>query len=119
LALVCGIIGYFVSILFAFILGCTSFFLTDAHAILDLQYQADYFLSGKAIPLSVVNFLQPIIFLPFAFTFFHPTQIYLGKYSTIEIIYTFLGGITWCFVLWIAARAIFKLGLKKNEAVGL
>jgi ABC-2 type transport system permease protein len=119
LALVCGVIGYFISILFAFILGCTSFFLTDAHAILDLQYQADYFLSGKAIPLNLVSFLQPIVFLPFAFTFFHPTQIYLGEYSTIQVIYTFLGGIAWCFVLWIAARIIFKLGLKKNEAVGL
>jgi ABC-type uncharacterized transport system permease subunit len=46
-------------------------------------------------------------------------QIYLGKYSMTEIIYTFFGGIAWCFVLWILARVIFKLGLKKNEAVGL
>jgi ABC-type uncharacterized transport system permease subunit len=44
---------------------------------------------------------------------------FLGKYSTTEIIYTFLGGIAWCLVLWILAQVIFKLGLKKNEAIGL
>jgi ABC-2 type transport system permease protein len=118
-ATLCGLLGYFVSIFFAFCLGCISFFLTDAHAILDLQYQVDYFTSGKAIPLNVISFLQPLIFLPFAFTFFHPTQIYLGKYSTTEIIYTFGGGIVWCLVLWLLARVIFKQGLKRNEAVGL
>jgi ABC-2 type transport system permease protein len=119
LAILCGIIGYFVSILFAFCLGCISFFLTDAHAVLDLQYQVDYFTSGKAIPLNVIGFLQPLFFLPFAFTFFHPTQIYLGRYSLIQIIYTLAGGIIWCVFLLLLSRIIYKIGLKKNEAVGL
>lgn len=119
LYLLCGILGYFVSVFFSYLLGSFAFFLTDVHGILDLQTQTNQFLSGKTIPLSSSKILQPLVFLPFSYTFYHPMQIYLGKYSQAEILQTFVGGIAWCLVLWIFARFIFKAGLKKNEAVGL
>jgi ABC-2 type transport system permease protein len=75
--------------------------------------------TGSLIPLTLLPFSSFFAFLPTSFVLHHPMQIYLGKYSTNEIIYTFLGGIVWCIVLWILARVIFKFGLKKNEAVGL
>jgi ABC-type uncharacterized transport system permease subunit len=46
-------------------------------------------------------------------------QIYLGKYSNLEIFYTFLGGLVWCIMLYFLAKLVFKMGLKKNESVGL
>ena len=55
----------------------------------------------------------------FAFTFYHPMQIYLGKYSILETIYVFGGGIVWCIILYYSAKWVFKMGLKRNEAVGL
>jgi ABC-2 type transport system permease protein len=119
LYLLCGIIGYFIGAFFAYILGSLAFFLTDASGVLELQNQANYFLAGKAIPLNVNIFLQPLIFLPFSFTFYHPMQIYLGKYTPIETLYVFLGGIAWCIILYLLAKLVFRLGLKKNEAVGL
>jgi membrane-associated phospholipid phosphatase len=30
-----------------------------------------------------------------------------------------LGGFTWCIILYLLAKWVFKLGLKRNEAVGL
>jgi ABC-2 type transport system permease protein len=119
LYILCGILGYFISVFFSYLLGSFAFFLTDVHGILDLQTQTNQFLSGKTIPLSSTKILQPLTFLPFSFTFYHPMQIYLGKYSQTEVAQTFAGGILWCFVLWIIARLMFKAGLKKNEAVGL
>jgi ABC-2 type transport system permease protein len=78
-------------------------------------------LSGAVIPLFILfsGFWNPIFWTPFAFLLHHPMQIYLGKYSQVEIMYTFAGGIAWCLVLWILARLVFKAGLKRNEAVGL
>ena len=119
LYILCGILGYFISVFFSYFLGSFAFFLTDVHGILDLQTQTNQFLSGKTIPLSSTKLLQPLTFLPFAYTFYHPMQIYLGKYSETQIIQTFIGGIIWCILLWILARLVFKAGLKKNEAVGL
>jgi ABC-type uncharacterized transport system permease subunit len=46
-------------------------------------------------------------------------QIYLGKYNFQETLAVFLGGIIWFLVLYFLAKLVFKMGLKKNEAVGL
>ena len=76
--------------------------------------------SGRNFPLNLlVESFGWNLFNPFAFTFYHPMQIYLGKYSQVEIVQTFAGGIIWCLVLFILARIVFKAGLKRNEAVGL
>jgi ABC-type uncharacterized transport system permease subunit len=46
-------------------------------------------------------------------------QIYLGKYTASEIWLVIFGSVVWSFILFILARWVFKIGLKKNEAVGL
>ena len=77
-------------------------------------------LTGVIIPLDKLPFYNEIIqFLPTTWSLHHPMQIYLGKYSNLEILYVFLGGIFWCFVLYFLAKLVFKMGLKRNEAVGL
>jgi len=77
-------------------------------------------LSGVLIPLDKLPLYNEIIqFLPTSWLLHHPMQIYLGKYSPLETLYVFLGGITWCVVLYFLAKWVFKLGLKKNESVGL
>jgi ABC-2 type transport system permease protein len=117
-------ISYTLKTLWAFVMGSISFWSRDnasAISLIEAVRIGSELLSGAVIPLFFVftGSLSFLLYTPFAFMLHHPMQIYLGKYSTIEIIYTFLGGIAWCFVLWILARATFKLGLKKNEAVGL
>jgi membrane-associated phospholipid phosphatase len=55
--------------------------------------------------------------------FFVYLFIFLVIISTVLIkqhyLVDILGGIVWCFVLYFLAKPVFKLGLKKNEAVGL
>jgi ABC-type uncharacterized transport system permease subunit len=46
-------------------------------------------------------------------------QIYLGKYDFNQTLMVFAGGIAWCIVLYFLAKWVFKMGLKRNEAVGL
>jgi ABC-2 type transport system permease protein len=74
-------------------------------------------LSGGIVPL--IGFLNFLSILPFSFWVHHPMQIYLGNYSTLETFYVFAGGFGWCVILYFLAQFIFKLGLKRNEAVGL
>lgn len=114
-----GIIGYFISVFIAYILGSLAFFIIDVQGVLEIQNQLSFILSGKAMPLTIIAILQPLTYLPFAFTFHHPMQIYLGKYSPLETFYVFAGGISWCIVLYFIAKLVFKIGLKRNEAVGL
>jgi ABC-2 type transport system permease protein len=113
------IIAYLLNTFIGIITGLSAFWFTAFFGSANFVNSIKTVLSGNFFPLNAIKQLIFLTFLPFAFTFYHPTQIYLGKYSNIEILYTFLGGIAWCIVLWILARVIFKLGLKKNEAVGL
>jgi ABC-2 type transport system permease protein len=109
------------NILFGLITGLTAFWLKAYFGSAQFFYDLKLILSGRFFPLNLTSkiFYNFLIFLPFSFTFYHPMQIYLGKYSQVEIAQTFVGGVLWCLVLWILARLVFKAGLKKNEAVGL
>ena len=114
-----GILGYFISIFISYILGCIAFFIVDVDGVMEINNQLSFVLSGKALPISIIPLLFGANFLPFAFTFYHPMQIYLGKYDFYQTLMVFAGGITWCLALYFLAKWIFKMGLKRNEAVGL
>ena len=100
------------------LVASTVFYLTNNEGVLSFSETILVILSGGLIPLSIIKF-DFLYWTPFAFLLHHPMQIYLGKYSQIEIVHTFAGGIIWCLVLFILARIVFKMGLKRNEAVGL
>ena len=78
-------------------------------------------LSGSLIPPFKLptEYSKIIELLPFSYMLHHPMQILTGQYDSTKILITYGGGITWCLVLWIVSRMVFKLGLKKNESVGL
>lgn len=100
--------------------GFSGFWSIDGSGINHLVQNSENFLSGSMFPL----FILPVYFgwiqyLPFAFTFYHPMQMYLGKYDTNQTILVFVGGIAWCLVLYFLAKLVFKMGLKRNESVGL
>ena len=102
------------------IFGCLAFWLVNFGGTLRLKDRIIYLLDGSKIPLNIlVRYFPFVLFTPFAFLLHYPIQIYLGKYNPNEIIMTFAAGIFWCIVLFILARTIFKMGLKRNEAVGL
>jgi ABC-2 type transport system permease protein len=112
-------IGYISLVLTNFLFGFSAFFMHENWGIMELSSVTNQYASGKTFPLNLVWFVSPLALLPFAFNFHHPMQIYLGKYSNLEIFYVFLGGLTWCLVLYFLAKLVFKMGLKRNEAVGL
>ena len=101
------------------ICGSITFWSTEGGGIFRTSGFVLIFCSGFTFPLNLIPETLFLQYLPFAFTFYHPMQIYLGKYSPIETLYVFLGGMTWCFVLYFLAKWVFKMGLKKNESVGL
>ena len=116
-------ISFTIIYLFDLIIGFISFWVIDYGSVGGIMNLIVDFLKGAFIPLyilfslsSTFNFLN---YLPFAFLLHHPMQIYLGKYDTNQTILVFLGGLAWCLVLYILAKIVFKLGLKRNESVGL
>jgi ABC-type uncharacterized transport system permease subunit len=78
-----------------------SFWTTESSGINFATITGIKILAGSTIPFSYfpLNF-QWLQYNPFAWCFYHPMQIYLGKYSNLEIFYVFLGGIFWCIILY-------------------
>ena len=115
------IIGYFIDFCFSYILSGVAFWSEDYRPILLISTVLLKFLTGIAIPFSYLP--SPIgnllIFNPYSYINYHPMQIYLGKYSPLETFFVFLGGIAWCLAFYFLAKWVFKMGLKRNESVGL
>jgi ABC-2 type transport system permease protein len=113
-----------INYLLTFIMGCVAFFPSDSrnYSSFAISYnQLSIIFIGSVIPLDVFPERISLFFsfLPFAWILHHPMQIYLGKYDTTQTLMVFVGGIAWCIILYFLAKLIFKLGLKRNEAVGL
>ena len=114
--------AFFINYIIGYIVGGSAFFWRDepTYSSFTRTHEAiNNVLVGLIIPLDKLTFLPFVVYLPQSWILHHPMQVYLGKYNQSQILQTFLGGFIWCLVLWIAARFMFKFGLKKNEAVGL
>jgi ABC-2 type transport system permease protein len=109
------IIFYFVEI----IVGSISFWFTEISPLIECKNILIPFLAGSLVFLNTNYITKFFIYTPFSFAVHHPMQIYLNKYSPLETFYVFLGGIFWCIFLYFLAKLVFKLGLKRNESVGL
>ncbi len=102
------------------LIGFVAFWTTEFYGIVYLSNTLTTFLSGSLFPLYFISEKYPIFeYTPFALMFYHPMQIYLGKYNLNQILMVFAGGFFWSVFLFLASKIMFKLGLKKNESVGL
>jgi ABC-2 type transport system permease protein len=100
--------------------GLTAFWTTEFYGAAFLNSNFLNFFSGSLFPLLFILDKFPILaYTPYSLILHHPMQIYLGKYDANQTILVFLGGIAWCAVLYLLAKLVFKLGLKRNESVGL
>jgi len=108
---------YFLRFFFETLFGLLTFWLIGNTGLLSFKEPFRLFLSGLYIPLNLISIY--LIFQPLAWLAYHPMQIYLGKYDLNQTILVFLGGIIWCIALYLLAKLVFKLGLKRNESVGL
>ena len=112
-------VSYVIGIFYNIIASTCAFYTPEYAGIIVASNTILKVLSSYFFPFSLITGLGWLSYNPLAFTFYHPMQIYLGKYSTLETLYVFGGGIAWCVVLYFLARWVFKMGLKRNEAVGL
>lgn len=108
-------------IFLSMILGMIAFW-TDRIAGIDYSFNVvSRFLSGSYFTLSL---LPPAVlimckFLPFAYTFYYPTQLYLGKISFSEGLAALGIEILWIIGLYVIIKIIWRRGIKKYEGVGI
>ena len=113
------IISFWITSFIELILGSLTFFSPEIWSLVDSLRAIFRFASGGILPLNILPFTLFLTFLPFSYTFFHPMQVYLGKLESASILNLILSGIVWGIAILCLAIRIFKMGVKRNESVGL
>jgi ABC-2 type transport system permease protein len=113
--------GYFIKLFVSILIGFLSFWTTDNSGIFYSINTFSKFLSGTYFPINIlpVAFLNFSLALPFIYTFYFPSQLYLGKISVIEGLRGLGVEILWAAALYLAVKFVWKMGLKKYESVGI
>ena len=102
------------------IVGMSAFFVTEINGIILNFDFLKSLLMGRLIPLSFfISSFSFGLLNPFGFMFFQPMQILLGKYDLNQIIITLLSSVVWAIILIVVSNKMLKIGLKRNESVGL
>jgi ABC-type uncharacterized transport system permease subunit len=107
---------------FGIIIGSLAFFFKDSREFSSFAGAYLIFrntMSGLILPLDRAPIAGFFVITPYAWVLHHQVQIYLGKYDNVQTGWALLGGVAWCVVLYLLAKLVFKLGLKRNESVGL
>lgn len=117
--LILRVIGNIIQTNLQLLLGSLAFYFTEVDGILDIISEAEFYLSGKAIPLDVSKFFLPLQFLPYAMMYYFPIQVYLGEFSSHQSLGVIGMGLLWVLILTYVSQWFFHRGLKRYESVGL
>jgi ABC-2 type transport system permease protein len=103
-----------------YLIGLFAFWTGDISGIYYFYYALIGFLSGSVLPLSFFPaWLQQIInWLPFRYFIAFPINIYLGKYTPLQILSNLAIGLIWFFLLYLIYRLIWKRGLRIYSGYG-
>lgn len=106
------LIYYIISLLSFWFIEIASFF-TAVDLIIS-------FMSGEILPLKVLpNWLSNIFTsLPFSYSVYFPVEVLINKIKYKEILEILKMEIIWIIILSILAKYIWKLGVKRYEAIG-
>jgi ABC-2 type transport system permease protein len=114
------IFSYTIKYIVEFLFGSIAFWTTGTGGLMEMADSVSFFLIGGVAPLTILsNYVNWIEYQPFAWILHHPMQIYLGNYDLNQTLWVFAGGLVWCLALYFLAKFVFKMGLKRNESVGL
>lgn len=118
------IIGLFLAgILNNFIFYCISlsaFWLTQTGYMFWVLQELINILSGAIFPLTIFGngYVSISHWLPFEYIVHFPTNIFLNKVTSQEIILGITVQVIWIFMLFILSKILWKYGTKKYIAVG-
>lgn len=118
------LIAFIASFLTNFIMGLLAFWFVRVHGFMSLYRMVSGLLAGIMFPLSLYpQVIQKILlFTPFPFIAYVPARIFFGEvvlggvtFSSLQI---FLYGLVHCVLLFVLAKALYKVAIRRFQGVG-
>jgi ABC-2 type transport system permease protein len=104
----------------AYSLAMMAFWVLEISTIVFIFYSFEYFLSGQVFPLDIMpGWLQGFLQCsPFTYELFFPVQIYLERIHGPALLAGLGIQAAWLLLSFLAARSLWRLGVRHYQAVG-
>lgn len=114
-------LSFLIELGISFLAGLIAFWTDEVSGIFSIITTLKRFLSGSYFPLSLLPplFTTLSFLLPFAYSFYIPTQLYLGKMSITQGLQGLAVQVIWIALLYGLIKLVWKRGLRKYEGVGI
>lgn len=120
LFLVSLVLGYILIFLFNFIFSLSAFYVTYIWGFILCKWMVINFFSGQLIPIDFfpAALKNALDYLPFSGMSYTPVMIYLGKYSTNQIIFSIGVQVIWIGILYILYKILWAKAIKRVTVLG-
>lgn len=97
-----------------------AFWITRASALIGVYFAAEFLLSGRLLPISLLPLWAQQIgnLLPFRWSFAFPLEVLLGRLTPLEVGQGFLIQGVWLLVGAVLIKILWRAGLRRYSAVG-
>ncbi len=114
-------LAFVIELLLSFLVGLIAFWTDEVNGLHLTIERLKKFLSGGYFPLSLlpVWFVNVSLLFPFAYSFYVPAQLYLGKMDATTGLHGILVQIIWIVLLYGIIQFVWRRGLRKYEGVGI
>jgi ABC-2 type transport system permease protein len=113
--------AFVTEILISYIIGLVAFWTDEVNGVFATVDKIKKFFAGNYFPVNLLpaTYVQISFFLPFGYSFFIPTQIYLNRLDLITGFKGCLVQLVWIAILYGIIKIIWRRGLVKYEGVGI
>ena len=114
-------VAFVSELLLGYLIGLIAFWTTEVDGLYATIDRLRKFLSGGYFPLSLLPalYIKISFALPFAYSFFVPTQLYLGKISITEALTGIITQLVWILILYCIILFVWHRGIRRYEGVGI
>ncbi len=115
------VLAFVIELLIAYLVGTIAFWTDEVDGIYTTISRLKRFISGGYFPLSLlpIVYVKISLALPFAYSFFVPTQLYLGKISIREGLIGIGVQCIWIMLLYLFICLVWRRGTRRYEGVGI
>ena len=113
--------AFLIEFFISFLIGATAFWIDETDGLSQTIYRLKRFLSGGYFTLSLLPalYIQISLALPFAYSFYVPTQLYLQKLTLWQGLKGIGIQIIWIALLYLCIKLVWRRGTRRYEGVGI
>jgi ABC-2 type transport system permease protein len=111
-----GLIQFFI----AYSIAMLAFWILEISTVVFIVFSIEYFLSGQIFPLDMLPpWLGAIVkWSPFPYEIYFPVQVFMERIHGQELAIGLAIQAGWAVVMWLLAVGLWRLGIRRYQAVG-